>query len=193
MSRRKKLPGYNPKNAAREAITANMRCINNVEAMFRDESSILSDRMDTEGKALELIESVELRDYLTIHYTRAKNGFVGLMSEFMQKLAAIRTPADVAACAWMERLDQNKWDEIRHDYPLIDLELTGASADAIYLGQSSTAATIELFSQYASRTNAMHKAMRLGLTIPEVIQFMEAVDTDASAPVAAPEEEVAHV
>lgn len=198
MSRRKKLPGFNPKQKARENITQQMRDINNVEEIFRGESLILSDRLDTEGKALELIESPELRDYLTGHYNRTKNGFVGLMAEFTQKLAAIRTPADVLACEWMDKLATMKWDELREAYAVADLNLTGASTDAVFLGHECTGAAIELFSQYASRTSAMHKAMRLGLTIPEVIKFMEAVDDHTTdAPVAAEpavaEEEPANV
>lgn len=197
MSRRKKLPGFNPKQKARDSITRNMRDINNVEEIFRGESLILSDRMDTEGKALELIESPELRDYLTTHFNRTKNGFVGLMAEFTQKLIAIRTPADVLACEWMDILAEQKWDDVRDKFSLADVTLTAASTDAIFLGQECTAAAIELFSQYASRTSAMHRAMRMGLTIPEVIQFMEAVD-DHNAPAkeaAAPEaeEETANV
>lgn len=184
MSRRKKLPGFNPKQKARDSITRNMRDINNVEAIFRDESLILSDRMDTEDKAMELIESPELRDYLTIHFNRTKNGFVGLMAEFTQKLAAIRTPADALACEWMDKLAVEKWDDVRIQFAVADLTLTGASTDAVFLGQESTGAAIELFSQYASRTNAMHRAMRMGLTIPEVIQFMEAVDDNTRAPAA---------
>lgn len=200
MSRRKKLPGFNPKQKARDNITQLMRDINNVEEIFRGESLILSDRMDTEGKALELIESPELRDYLTTHFNRTKNGFVGLMAEFTQKLAAIRTPADVLACQWMDNLATHKWDDLRDKYAVADIELTAASTDAVYLGQECTAAAIELFSQYASRTGAMHRAMRMGLTIPEVIQFMEAVDENTrapEAPVAEPapvaEEETANV
>ncbi|ANZ48343.1 hypothetical protein BIZ78_gp232 [Erwinia phage vB_EamM_Caitlin] len=197
MSRRKKLPGFNPKQKARDSITRNMRDINNVEEIFRGESLILSDRMDTEGKALELIESPELRDYLTTHFNRTKNGFVGLMAEFTQKLIAIRTPADALACEWMDILAEQKWDDVRDKFSLADVTLTAASTDAIFLGQECTAAAIELFSQYASRTSAMHRAMRMGLTIPEVIQFMEAVD-DHNAPAkeaAAPEaeEETANV
>ncbi|QVW55631.1 hypothetical protein pEaSNUABM9_00035 [Erwinia phage pEa_SNUABM_9] len=185
MSRRKKPAGYNPKQAARDAITRNMRDINNVEEIFRGESLILSDRLDTEAKALELIESPELRDYLTGHFNRTKNGFVGLMAEFKQKLAVIRTPADKLACEWMDNLKANKWDAVKDAYTLADLQLTGASTDVIFLGQESTAAAIELFSQYASRTSAMHRAMRMGLSIPQVIQFMEAVDENtAPAPVA---------
>lgn len=176
MSRRKKLPGFNPKQAARDSITQCMRDINNVEEIFRGESLILSDRLDTEDRALELIESPEIRTYLTNHFTRTKNGFVGLMSEFTKKLAAIRTPADALACEWMDKLKAHKWDEIKDPYLLADIELTGASTDAVYLGQESTAAAIEIFSQYAARTQAMHKAMRMGLCIPEVIQFMAAVD-----------------
>lgn len=182
MSRRKKLPGFNPKQKARENITQQMRDINNVEEIFRGESLILSDRLDTEGKALELIESAELRDYLTGHYNRTKNGFVGLMAEFTQKLAAIRTPADVLACEWMDKLGTAKWDELREQYTVADLALTTASTDAVFLGHECTGAAIELFSQYASRTSAMHKAMRLGLTIPEVIKFMEAVDEHNAEP-----------
>ncbi|QVW28552.1 hypothetical protein pEaSNUABM8_00055 [Erwinia phage pEa_SNUABM_8] len=202
MSRRKKPAGYNPKQAARDAITRNMRDINNVEEIFRGESLILSDRLDTEAKALELIESPELRDYLTGHFNRTKNGFVGLMAEFKQKLAAIRTPADTVACQWMDNLKANKWDAIKDAYILADLELTGASTDVIFLGQESTAAAIELFSQYASRTGAMHRAMRMGLTIPQVIQFMEAVDENTTPAaddsvvaeaVAETKEEAAHV
>ena len=200
MSRRKKLPGFNPKQKARESITRNMRDINNVEEIFRGETLILSDRLDTEGKALELIESPELRDYLTTHFNRTKNGFVGLMAEFTQKLATIRTPADVLACQWMDNLRDHKWDDVREKFSLADVELTAASTDAIFLGQEVTGAAIELFSQYAARTNAMHRAMRMGLTIPEVIQFMEAVDdhtTAAPAPAAADvvvtEEEPANV
>jgi hypothetical protein len=180
MSRRKKPAGYNPKQAARDGITRNMRDINNVEQIFRGESLILSDRLDTEGKALELIESVELRDYLTGHFNRTKSGFVGLMAEFTQKLAAIRTPADALACDWITKLSTNKWDVVKDAYTLADLELTAASADAIFLGQESTAAAIEVFSQYASRTSAMHRAMRMGLTIPQVIEFMEAVDENTA-------------
>lgn len=176
MSRRKKPAGYNPKQVARDAITRNMRDINNVEEIFRGETLILSDRLDTEKSALDLIESIELRDYLALHFNRTKNGFVGLMAEFTQKLAAIRTPADALACEWMDTLAANKWDDVKDKYILADLELSGASINAIYLGQESTAATIELFSQYAARTSAMHQAMRIGLTIPQVIDFMEGVD-----------------
>lgn len=176
MARSKKKPGYNPKQAARDAISANMRSINTVEEMFRQESEILCERIDDEMKSVSLLQHEDLKTYLTAALNLTRSGYLGLMVEFRDKLALIRTPANDTAVEMMDKLAVEKWDHLRMAYSLVDIELSAASTDAVYLGQESLAASIEIFSQFAQRMNAVKKGMKNNVPVADILASMRAMD-----------------
>jgi len=178
MSRRKKLNGYNPKQEARDAIIRQMRAINSTEHLFIHESRLMADNLDAEMASLAAIADPDLRTYLQGRMEIVKKGYAGLLQEFLQKIADVRTPADKVATAMMDRLANEKWDAVRDVFTLTEIQLGAAETEAVVLGQSAMGAGIDLFTDYASRRAAVDRGIKANASTQDILAQMTALDKE---------------
>lgn len=181
MSRRKKPNGFNPKQVARDAIIRQMRGMNNTEQLFIQESRLMAENLDSERESLTALTDERLRSYLLGRLDIVTKGYAGLLQEFLQKLAAVRTEADGIAVAMMDRLSAEKWDNLREAYELADVQLEAHLTDTLLLGQSAMAAGIDLFTDYTARYAAVKRGLKAHATTDEILIKLAELDVELAA------------
>lgn len=189
MSRRKKQPGFSPREKARESVRGIMRGINTTEHMFLEGSKTHAEKIDRELARIEGIQSEELREYLKQWLKNSQAAFIGAMLDFKDKLAAKRTVADEKATALMGVINSHKWDEIKDIVGVAEIELSGFEIDVDGLAHETLLMIIDAASAYEQRRECVRTGLNNNWTVPAIIEKLEALDAVVPAAEEAPKED----
>ncbi|ANZ48068.1 hypothetical protein ASESINO_55 [Erwinia phage vB_EamM_Asesino] len=196
MSRAKKSSGFNPRQNARDYIRKTMQGILSVSLLFEDETKILSAKIDQEAEVSGTIGYEPLRLFTLEKLDEAKAGFIGLMKEGKEKLDALNVAADAKAMELLNLVNENRWDAIKHTYPVLEMELASYATDATIIGQQIQGAAIEILSLYNGRVNFVKQALKNDVDWEVALKMLAEAEADQAKPVdeaAETVEEAAHV
>lgn len=196
MSRAKKTQGFNPRQNARDYIRKTMQGILSVSLLFEDETKILSAKIDQEAEVSGTIGYEPLRLFTLEKLDEAKAGFIGLMKEGKEKLDALNVAADAKAMELLNLVNDNRWDAIKHTYPVMEMELAAYATDATIIGQQIQGAAIEILSLYNGRVNFVKQALKNDVDWDVALKMLAEAEADQAKPVeeaAETVEEDAHV
>lgn len=193
MSRAKKINGFNPRQKVRDTIRKTMQGILTISVVFEEETKILCEKIDREREVSGTIGYEPLRDFTLEKLDEAQAAFVGLMAEDKTKLDAVNVKADAAATELLSTVNNYRWDEIKRDIKLHEMDLAAYAADAQIIGQQIQGAAIEILSLYNGRVNFVKQALKNDVDWNVALSMLAEAEADQAQPTEETVEEAEHV
>lgn len=179
MSRRKKQPGFNPRENARESIRSIMRGINSTEQVFLGNSKKHAEKIDAEFEQIDKLLDDQLKAYMVRWLKNAQAAFIGALADFQSRLNAVRLEADGKATKLMAVVDEHKWDEIKDMFPVAEIELGEYSIQVDNIAQETLLSIIEAGSAYEQRRQCVRVGLHNNWTVAAIVAKLDELDAQA--------------
>ncbi|QVW55921.1 hypothetical protein pEaSNUABM10_00058 [Erwinia phage pEa_SNUABM_10] len=181
MSRRKKQPGFSPREAARERVRSVMRGMNTTENVFLGHSKTHAEKIDREFERINSLMGEDLKAYLTEWLKNSQAAFLGAMQDFKTRLFAVRTDADAKATKLMEVIDNHKWDEIKDVVVVAELELADFDIQVDTVAQETLLSIVEAGAAYEQRRECVRVGLHNNWSHEAILTKLRELDAQAAA------------
>lgn len=180
MSRRKKQPGFSPREAARERVRSIMRGMNTTESVFLGHSKTHAEKIDREFERINALMGEDLKAYLTEWLKSSQAAFLGAMQDFKTRLFAVRTDADAKATKLMDVIDGHKWAEIKDVVSVAEIELSDFDIQIDMIAQETLLAIVEAGAAYEQRRECVRVGLHNNWTHEAILTKLRELDAQAA-------------
>ncbi|QVW56191.1 hypothetical protein pEaSNUABM6_00055 [Erwinia phage pEa_SNUABM_6] len=180
MSRRKKQPGFSPREAARERVRSIMRGMNTTENVFLGHSKTHAEKIDREFERINALMGEDLKAYLTEWLKSSQAAFLGAMQDFKTRLFAVRTDADAKATKLMDVIDGHKWAEIKDVVSVAEIELSDFDIQIDMIAQETLLAIVEAGAAYEQRRECVRVGLHNNWTHEAILTKLRELDAQAA-------------
>ncbi|QOC54505.1 hypothetical protein pSALSNUABM04_045 [Salmonella phage pSal-SNUABM-04] len=180
MSRRKKQPGFSPREAARERVRSIMRGMNTTESVFLGHSKTHAEKIDREFERINSLMGEDLKAYLAEWLKHSQAAFLGAMQDFKTRLFAVRTDADAKATKLMAVIDNHKWDEIKDVVVVAELELADFDIQVDNVAQETLLSIVEAGAAYEQRRECVRVGLNNNWSHEAILTKLRELDAQAA-------------